>query len=232
MLTYKIAMREDVDSGENYFAKLTPRRFAEGEMILNAGDRLDYLYYVEKGIVRSFYIDEEGNELTINLLKVRGIFPLSSVIAGKENIYDFQAFTDVEVKISRTADFLKYLENNCKLKGILLGRFARGLEGYLVRSFFLIKGSAMQKVASTLIMLSSRFSKNTKDGILIDLPLTHQNIADLAGITRETASIQIEILEKEGLIVRSGRKTKLVNYKSLSEKAMVGEDGALLNLSF
>jgi CRP/FNR family transcriptional regulator len=225
-------MREDTNSGENYFAKLTARRFTEGEMILNAGDRLDYLYYVEKGVVRSFYIDEEGNELTINLLKTKGVFPLSSVIAGKDNIYDYQAFTDVEVKITRSSDFLKYLENNCKLKGIILNRFAIGLEGYLVRSFYLIKGSAMQKVASTFIMLASRFGKKTKDGILIDLPLTHQNIADLAGITRETASIQIETLEKEGLIIRSGRKTKIVNSKSLSEKAMVGEDGSLLNLSF
>lgn len=225
-------MREDVDSGENYFAKLAVRRFAEGEMVLNAGDRLDHLYYVEKGVVRSFYIDEKGNELTINLLKVKGVFPLSSVIAGKDNIYYFQAFTDVEVKITRTDDFLKYLENNCKFKGIILSRFAIGLEGYLVRSFYLIKGSAMQKVASTFIMLVSRFGKKTKDGVLIDLPLTHQNIADLAGITRETASIQIEMLEKERLIVRNGRKTKIINYKSLSKKAMVGEDGSLLNLSF
>jgi CRP-like cAMP-binding protein len=232
MLTYQIVMREDADSGENFFTKLKARKFMEGEMILNAGDRLDYLYYVEKGIVRSFYIDEEGNELTINLLKVKGIFPLSSVIAGKENIYDFQAFTNVEVKVTRTSDFLKYLENNCTLRGVLLGRFARGLEGYLVRSFFLIKGSAMQKVASTFIMLSSRFGKNTKDGILIDLPLTHQNIADLAGITRETASIQIEMLEKERLITRSRRKTKIINFRSLSDKARIGEDGSLLNLSF
>jgi CRP-like cAMP-binding protein len=193
---------------------------------------MDHLYYVDKGIVRSFYIDERGSELTINLLKANGIFPLSAILAGKENIYDYQAFTDVEVKISKTSEFLKYLESNCKLRGIFLDRFAKGLEGYLVRSFYLIKGSAMQKVASTLIMLRNRFGEETKGGIIIDLPLTHQNIADLAGITRETASIQIELLEEGGLITRIGRKVTIVDYKSLLEKANIGEDGSFLNLSF
>lgn len=232
MLPYRCIMTEDADTLSRFFDKYPLKRYTAKEIILSSGEDIGSIYYVRSGIVRSYYIDENGSELTINLLKSSTYFPLSTVLAKRNNSYDFEAFTDVVVNVTPVKDTLKFLEGNSEFKSILIRSFARGLEGYVVRSFFLIKGSAMQKVASSLLLLLKRFGKKTDGGHFIDLPLTHQDIANFSGITRETVSIQIGILEKERLITRVGKYIHILNAKDLSEKASVGDDGILLPLSF
>lgn len=225
-------MNEDLVSIDSFFKRYPLKRYSAKEIILASGNEIRSIFFIRSGIARSFYIDEKGDELTINLLKPFTFFPISTILAGRDTAYDFQAFTNVEVNIAPVKDVLDFLEQDNGFKNLLVKNFASGLEGYLLRSFFLIKGSAMQKVASTFLMLLGRFGKEKNGKRCIDIPLTHQDIADLSGITRETASIQIEILVKEKLISRRGKKTLFLNFKGLSEKAMVGEDGSLLNLSF
>jgi CRP/FNR family transcriptional regulator len=226
-------MNEDLVSIDSFFRRYPLKKYSAKEIILASGNEIRLIYFVRSGIARSFYIDEKGNELTINLLKPFTFFPISTILAGKDIAYDFQAFTNVEVNISPVKDVLEFLEHDNGFKNLLVKNFASGLEGYLLRSFFLIKGSAMQKVASTFLMLLGRFGKEENGKRCIDIPLTHQDIADLSGITRETASIQMGILMKEKLISRRGKTTFILDFKGLSEKAVVGdEDGSLLNISF
>ncbi len=232
MLPYDSNMSEDAISMDPFFDKYPVKRYLEKEMIITSGEDIRSVFFIRSGIARSYYIDEKGDELTINLLKPFAFFPVSAVLAGKNNVYDFQAFTVVEANVVPVADVLEFIEEDSDFKTLLVKNFAVGLEGYLIRSFFLIKGSAMQKVASTFLMLLRRFGKDSEGRQMIELPLTHQDIADLSGITRETASIQIGILEKEKVISRIGKKTKILNFQSLTEKSMLGDDGSLLSLSF
>src|SRR4030065_472193 len=105
-----------------------------------------------------------------------------SLFFGK---YPSKRYSAKEIILS-SGDDMEFLDDNGHFKSVLIRSFARGLEGYVVRSFFLIKGSAMQKVASSLLLLLKRFGKESDAGRFIDLPLTHQDIANLSGITRET----------------------------------------------
>jgi len=225
-------MREDRNSLVNFFARYPKKKYDAGEVIISSGGEARYIFFIDKGIVRSFYIDEKGNELTINLFKPLNLFPLSAVLAERGNVYNIQAFTSVEVSFAPVPVVLKHLDENSQLKNRIIRNFAKGLEGYVIRSFFLIKGSASQKVASTFLMLTKRFGKKINRLITINLPLTHQNIADLAGITRETASIQIGLLKKEKIISTQGKRIAILSFSKLSRKASEDDDGILTNLSF
>jgi CRP-like cAMP-binding protein len=225
-------MNEDAISAKSFFNKYPSKRYKRGEIIMSSGEDIRSVYFISSGVARSFYIDEKGNELTINLLKPLSFFPMSAVLAGRNNTYDFEAFTSMEVNIAPVGEVLNFLEEDENIKKLLVKNFAVGLEGYLIRSFFLIKGTAMQKVASTLMMLERRFNSNKDGKKIIDLPVTHQDIANLAGITRETASIQMGLLKKKKVIMRKNKITGILDFSALSEAASLGEDGSLLNLSF
>lgn len=225
-------MNEDLISIDNFFKKYPLKKYSKKDTIISSGSEIKSVFFVKSGIVRSFYIDEKGSELTINLLKPSSFFPLSTILAGKEIVYDFQAFTDVEINIAPIRETFEFLDRDIDFKNILIKKFSSGLEGYLIRSFFLIKGSAMQKVASTFLMLLGRFGKEERGQLNIDIPITHQDIADLSGITRETASIQIKILENAKFISRKGKKTIVLDLKKLSEKANLGDEINLPDLSF
>lgn len=62
-----------------------------------------------------------------------------------------------------------------------------------------------QRIANALVRLASQTGRNTEDGILIDFPITRQDLSDMTGTTLHTVSRTLSNWEKLG-IVRSGRK--------------------------
>ncbi len=216
----------------NFFDNFPKKIFSPGRTILQVGGEMESVYYVRHGVVRSFYTDENGNEFTVNLLKTGSIFPLSTILSNRRNLYEFEAFDKTEIAIAPQKDFFVHLESNPNLKDEFLRKFASALEGFVVRSLFLIKGTALQRVSSTLLMLEKRFGKDMGGSRFIDLSLTHQNISDLAGITRETASLQIGILKNEKVIKSGSKRIVITDIEKLREMASIGDDIKLQNLSF
>jgi CRP-like cAMP-binding protein len=60
--------------------------------------------------------------------------------------------------------------------------------------------SAYSKTAHQLAFFASRFGEQRPNGIRLTLPLTHQDIADIIGTTRETVSASIIKLREKKLI--------------------------------
>ncbi len=62
-----------------------------------------------------------------------------------------------------------------------------------------------QRIANALLRLANQTGKQTSDGILIDFPISRQDLSDMTGTTLHTVSRTLSAWEKDG-IVRSGRK--------------------------
>jgi CRP/FNR family transcriptional regulator len=66
-------------------------------------------------------------------------------------------------------------------------------------------GTANSRVEHELLFSIKEFGVKVKEGVRLALPLTHQDIADALGITRETVSKSIARLREEGVIVNTRR---------------------------
>ena len=231
MLPY-YSMFQEEDKLSNLFTASPAVSYSKKEIILHSFAEYESLFIVKDGVVRSFYTDEKGVELTVNLLKPRAIFPLSGYLTGKENLYDFEAFTDVTLHKAPKEKVKEIIFKSAEFSSYYLEKFSQALEGYVVRSRFLANGNATQKITSALLMLSRRFGKEAEEKTIINLPLTHQDIADLAGVTRETVSILIGLLRKEGIISTRAKYLTILNSDKLLLKASENDDGSLMNLSF
>ena len=82
-----------------------------------------------------------------------------------------------------------------------------------------MSGDSYHRVIAALILCAKRFGQNRGKKIVIDLPLTHQDIADLAAITRETASLAMGKLTRKGLISRAGRNILILDPVKLSAES-------------
>src|SRR5258708_37448073 len=60
--------------------------------------------------------------------------------------------------------------------------------------------SVRERLISFLLTMSGRFGKETEAGLVIEVPLRHQDIASSINASRETASREIAVLERKGLI--------------------------------
>jgi CRP-like cAMP-binding protein len=60
--------------------------------------------------------------------------------------------------------------------------------------------SVERRIASTLLKLAAKFGEQQGDSVLIGMPLSHQDIAELTGTVRETASRVLSQFKAAGLI--------------------------------
>lgn len=93
------------------------------------------------------------------------------------------------------------------------------LEDYaetLKRVEHLVFSDAYRRVISVLIYVAKHFGQKDTRGIVVHHKFTHQDIATLVGVARETASIEIAKLEKKGLIEYVDHSMLFNNVKNLS----------------
>mgnify|MGYP001796512432 CR=1 FL=1 len=72
-----------------------------------------------------------------------------------------------------------------------------------------------ERIISFLLNMSQRFGKETEDGLLIEVPLRHQDIASSVNATRETTSREISALERTGLLENKQSYTLLKDLPAL-----------------
>ncbi len=210
---------------EGYLEKFKPLYYKKGEALLRAGDEPRGVFFLKKGFVRLYSLSKQGEELTLIIFKSGEIFPLTWMMSNIPNVYNLLAITPVEIKRVPRDDFLAYVKSNSDLLLDFLDEALNRLSRILQRMEYLVFGNAKNKVASILLICAERFGRKQGSKIIIELPLTHSDIASLVGLTRETASIEMKKLEKEGSIDYRGRLVLIKNLKGLRlESALDTED--------
>lgn len=214
---------------ENLYASHKPLRFKKRDIILHADDKTSEVYYIKSGYVRVYRISELGEELTVTILKPHDIFPF---IWGEEdfpNQYYLEAITPLEVWRFPKVQFLLFLRSHPDFYYDLANRLMVRFEGILTRMEYLITGRAYNKVAVTLLTCAKKFGIWQQNQVVVDVPLTHKDIATLVGITRETTCLEMKKLERKGLISHLGRLLVIKDMKRLEEESNLGTDfGRLL----
>lgn len=205
-----------VEKLNKYFSSNKLISYKKGDTIIYATDEPTGVYFIKKGYIKMSTMSVDGNEVILNIHKPGSFFPTFWAIGNKENSYSFEAMNNVTLYKTSKEDFLTFLEKNNDVLLDFIRRVLSGFDDLLINMTHLLVGNSYERVASALVVVSKRFGVKTQKGsILIELNLTHQDIANMAGITRETASVAISKLAKDKVIKRIQRKIEILDYKKL-----------------
>jgi CRP/FNR family transcriptional regulator len=179
-------------------AKLT---YKKGEFIIRPGEMPSAVFYIETGIVKAFDITKYGEENLLIIRKEHEIFPLIWAITGQERSVIYEVLTPTVVwKISRQ-DYLDYLHNHPDAMAPILDMTIEMYRIHSERIMTLEYRTVRERLISFLLGSASRFGKKTNKGILIDVPLRHQDIASSINATRETTGRELNALVKKGMVI-------------------------------
>ena len=218
---------------EAFFGRFKPLKFRKREIILEAEEEPEGVFFIKSGYVRSYSISEEGREFTLNIYKPGTYFPATWALAEVPNTYFFEAMTTVELAKAPKEELIGFLRTNPEMLMDLTRRLLVGLNGLLVRIEHLLSKDAYHKVASALFMAGRRFGrKDGKGKIVVELPLTHQDIADLSYLTRETTSLEMKKLEKKGLVAKRKRLLVIKDMGKLKKESLLFLRGKVLPYTF
>lgn len=174
--------------------------YRKGDFIIRPDEAPSGVFYIETGIVKAYDITKYDEENLLIIRKAGELFPLIWAITGQERHVVYQALAPTTVwKISRT-QFLESIEAD---NGMLAPLLTMTLEMYRLHSERILNleyRTVRERIVSFLLTTAQRFGTSTKDGVVLEVPLRHQDIASSVNATRETTSRELSGLERKGLI--------------------------------
>ncbi len=199
--------------------RFAERRFGPKDTIFTPGDPDDQLYFLLAGTVRLYKIYGDYKEATTALLKDGGVFGKLNLVEGRWQDVFAQAVTESRVAGIQKTSLERAIKSDpafaLKLFSSLSERLRQSDE--VIES--LLHREVSTRLATLLINLAERFGENNGVGVLIDVRLTHQDLANMIASTREAVSKVMSEFQREGVIESRNRRIAVVNREALGEYA-------------
>src|SRR3712207_5133254 len=186
--------------------RVAERRFGEKDTIFAPGDPDGQLYFLLEGTVRLYKIYGEYKEATVALLKDGGVFGELSLDEGSRQDVFAEAVTDSQVNRVRKSVLTEVIKRRPEFALKLLFAFSERLRrsDEVVES--LLDREVSARLATLLLHLADRFGETNGSGTVLNVRLTHQDLANMIVSTREAVSKVMSEFQRDGIIETRNRR--------------------------
>ncbi|HSW85175.1 MAG TPA: Crp/Fnr family transcriptional regulator [Candidatus Saccharimonadales bacterium] len=189
--------------------------YRKGDFVIRPGEAPHGVFYIYQGLVKAYDITKYNEENLLIIRKQDEIFPLIWALTGREHQIIYQAVAPtVTWRITRKS-FVELIKNYPDALMPLLDMTMEMYRLHGERILTLEYRTVRERIISFLLTMSERFGKQTDEGLLIEAPLRHQDIASSVNATRETTSREISALERKGLLENKRSFTLLKDVEAL-----------------
>jgi CRP/FNR family cyclic AMP-dependent transcriptional regulator len=197
-------------------ALCTDKWFSRGARIFREGEPADAVYVLRRGMVKLSSVSDKGRETILHILKPDEVFgelllseeqrPFTAVTLEDSlvTIISKQAFVELLSAVPTIAlNFIQLLSKRLTLVETGLADFGHTWSHH--------------RLARVLVRLSEKYGEEVPQGTLINVPLTHEDLANLIGTSRETVTTQLGKFKRLGFLKREARrfivaKSKLADF--------------------
>ncbi|HSW96747.1 MAG TPA: Crp/Fnr family transcriptional regulator [Candidatus Saccharimonadales bacterium] len=208
-------MKNEEENIGNFFEKYPVMKFQKGEKVVRPGILASNVLYIKSGFIRLYIVSKEAKDVTICFLNASKLKNVIMGISSRFNKYSVEALTELEVVQVPQEAFIAYIYQ----KPAVFAGFSKSLfelaDTLFEQSAWLKSGDSYTKVASAIYYLHRDFSTVVDNTRQIDLKLTHHMLASLTGLTRETVTLQMNVLQKKGIIQYRNNYVHVHNYLQL-----------------
>jgi len=189
--------------------------FQPRRVVFLPGDRAVGVYFLASGRVKISKVTRDGKELTLAYRTTGDFFGESALLEGgprEEMVETMDVTATIEVE---RGVLDKLLATNAAvtyqfLRAMINRR--RELESKVEQLVF---KDVASKLAELLLRLGSEHGLEQKRGLVLGLKITHQEMANLIGSTRETVSLTLSMFKRKGLLQTEGRRLILIDREAL-----------------
>ena len=194
------------------------REYKKGEFLCHEGDRLSMLFIVNSGKVKLTKFNKEGKEQILNIISDGDIFGEYHLFMEFEP-YNFSAIALSNLKIctltKQDMDYILQKHPNISYK--VLKEVSKKLVDAENLAQNLSTINTDNKVIYVLKELAQKYGEEENNQVRLELPITREEMANYAGVTRETMSRKLKALENLGGIETIGNKIIIIKDKRLLE---------------
>jgi CRP-like cAMP-binding protein len=175
------------------------RQYAAGALIAGQGTPCEGLLCIDAGLVQFNLISPDGRSTFVGLEKAGSYFGDCELLLAQPHFATITALTECHISIVPAAIFADCLAE---------AKFATDMARYLARHLQLLQWiqmarhqySAERQVANIVVYLGHNFGHSTAAGQQVDVPLTQDQLADMAGVSRQAIHKPLQSWKQQGWI--------------------------------
>ena len=192
------------------------RELQRRQIVYLPGDPGEHAFFIQGGRIKCSKVSRDGKELTLTYVAAGEFFGELCVLEGqpREEMAEAMKNSIVTLLPRERIRALLEAESHIAFRFIkVIGDRRRAMETKIEHLVF---RDVHAKLAALLLELGREYGKETEDGVQIDVKITHQEMANLIGSTRETISLTLAAFKRKELIQLQGRTVVLTDQEGLT----------------
>lgn len=197
---------------ENLQKVFKPRNYLKNSMIILEEEYGDLVFVVKTGTIKITRVNDEGKEVILALLGPGEIFGELAILDGEARSANALAQENCQLLAINKEDFLDILKHNFSISYSLMCELAKRLRKSDQQIEALSLSDAEHRIGVSLLNLAEDMGVIRKGKVTIQNLPFQQDIANMAGTSRETVSRVMKILENKDLISKEGHTLVIPDY--------------------
>jgi len=191
---------------EQVASHLIERRFPRNTTIVEEGLAGDYMYVIREGRVKVTKLSEDGREKILEFLDAGSFFGEMALLDRAPRIASVKTLKPVKLLALSRTDFLNLLRKSPDLSLSVIQELCKRLRTVDDQASAL----SFQRVKDRTKGLLQRLARDPhEEGGRVTPPLTHQQMADMIGTSRETVTRVVKELKQEGWLLQEGKRYRV-----------------------
>jgi CRP/FNR family transcriptional regulator, cyclic AMP receptor protein len=201
------------DQAARLAAASAPLRVRREGAIFREGEASSHVYILLSGVAKLCYVNRDQRVL-VGFVGPGEVFGLSSLLPQTTRPFRCEAYSDCLVAVVKPETFVDtVLGVPLERLSIILDATVGRWWGMLVRYANFVGLGLRERLAGALLELAEKFGVRDSRGTLLTIKLTHADLAELVGASRQRTTEQLNDFEREGVITREGRRLIIVPEK-------------------
>jgi CRP/FNR family cyclic AMP-dependent transcriptional regulator len=184
----------------------TEKKYKKGNILFLEGDPGEEFFLIKSGVVKIYRLDH-SKEIILSLFRDGDYFGEMSLF--KENMSrsaNVETLEQTTLYSMKRSVFIQFMEKSPKLSLKLLQVTIERLRKANEQIFDLTFLGVRLRILKSVIRLSQQYGVQTDEGILVDVKLTHQQLANIVGTVRESVTkVLLELQEEQVIEIRQKR---------------------------
>jgi CRP-like cAMP-binding protein len=191
------------------------KNYRKNQVIFLEEETGNYMYVVLAGKVKVTKTTSSGKETILAIHQTGDFFGEMALLDGKTSPATVSAMEDCRIAAIHHSDFQRQLMCNEKVVRQIIQVLCSRLRQVWAQIQELSYSTADDRIKAGILQLSRKHGVQDARGIIIDLKITHQELAELVGTSRETVTRTLARLQKKGILDLESRRIILLKPKEL-----------------
>lgn len=181
------------------------------------GDLSEHVYFLRSGVLKLTRELDDNRTLNLGFFSKGDVVGEGAVLGAQERHTNAVVYQDLEVYRIAAADLARIMAGSAEVSRWLAAQSHERRRVLEQRVGVLLFKTAHARIASLLLDLAKTFGVRDSRGTIVNLKLTHRELAAMIGATRETVSFAIVDLRKKGLVETEGKRVILLDEPKLRD---------------